>query len=104
VLHVVLARGLGVCDALLGTPALGASPFGGSVALLLTVGVLAAVVAAPAVVLDRAARPGAAGPSGAVVDGIAVGVLGRATVLRAGLGTSTRCCRWGCGSPDDATD
>jgi hypothetical protein len=49
-LHVVLAWGLGVCAALLGTPALVASLFGGPVALLLTLGVLTAVVAALAVV------------------------------------------------------
>jgi hypothetical protein len=55
--------------------------FGGPVALLLTLGVLTAVVAALAVVLDRAAGPGAAGRSGAVVRGTAVGVLGTATVL-----------------------
>ncbi len=80
-LHVVLAWGLGVCAGLLGTPALVASLFGGPVALLLTCGVPTAVVAALAVVLDRAAGPGAAGRSGAVVRGTAVGVLGTATVL-----------------------
>ncbi len=80
-LHVVLAWGLGVCAGLLGTRALVASLFGGPVALLLTCGVPTAVVAALAVVLDRAAGPGAAGRSGAVVRGTAVGVLGTATVL-----------------------
>lgn len=58
-----------------------ASLFGGPVALLLTLGVLTTVAAALAVVLDRAAGPGAAGRSGAVVRGTAVGVLGTATVL-----------------------
>jgi hypothetical protein len=58
-----------------------ASLFGVPVALLLTLGVLTTVAAALAVVLDRAAGPGAAGRSGAVVRGTAVGVLGTATVL-----------------------
>jgi hypothetical protein len=58
-----------------------ASLFGGPVALLLTLGVLTTVAAALPVVLDRAAGPGAAGRSGAVVRGTAVGVLGTATVL-----------------------
>jgi hypothetical protein len=84
--HILLAGGLGIVAALAGAPVVAASLFGGGTTFLIALTVVAAVISALAVALDRAVGPGRGGPGGSLLRGVTLGVLGSVAVVVSAFG------------------